>query len=60
MKCKSCGLEMLIQKSRVVVENDDTPDRETKVYNEMDLACRNLQCPECGKFTTIRNTINIG
>ena len=44
MICPDCGIELKITKSRYVFENDDTPDKETKVFMEQDLECRNPQC----------------
>ena len=44
MKCPLCDLEMRITHSRNVVENDDTPDRETKLYKIQDMSCMNKNC----------------
>ena len=49
MKCKTCGLEAAIVRTELKLQNDDTPERETKVYKELVFACRNGRCPEHGK-----------
>lgn len=47
--------------NRMVVENDDTPDIETKLYTEHDMTCRNKSCSNFGKVVeTIRNEIKLG
>lgn len=48
MLCPLCKLEMRITRSRYVVENDNTPDAPTKLYQEMDLSCVNEKCPNNG------------
>ena len=35
---------MRIGATRTVVEGDNSPDTETKVYTEQDLVCRNTAC----------------
>ena len=61
MQCPICRLEMSIQSSRHKVENDDTPDKETKLFIEQDMTCRNKQCPNHGKVVeTVRNPIKLG
>lgn len=44
MKCPLCQVEMRISKSRYVIENDDTPDEETKLFIEQDMTCINKTC----------------
>lgn len=61
MKCPLCNIEMGSISNRMVVENDDTPDIETKLYTEHDMACRNKSCSNFGKVVeTIRNEIKLG
>ena len=44
MLCPLCKCEMRIGATRTVVEGDNSPDTETKVYTEQDLGCRNTAC----------------
>ena len=61
MLCPLCRLEMAIQSSRYKTVNDNTPDKETELYIEQNLTCRNKQCPNHGKVVeTIQNPIKIG
>lgn len=61
MKCPLCSLEMSIQASRNVVENDTTPDKETKLFIEHDMTCRNSKCPNHWKVVSIiKNQLKIG
>lgn len=47
--------------NRMVVENDDTPDKETKLFVEHDMACRNKTCANYEKVVeTIRNELPLG
>ena len=52
---------MRITKSRMVLENDNTPDAETKLYDEVELSCMNKNC---SNFKTVvkteRNELPIG
>ena len=45
MKCPLCNIEMRINATRYVVRNDDSTDKETELYMEQDLICRNSKCP---------------
>lgn len=61
MKCPLCNVEMRIMRSRNVVENDDTPDSETKLYVEQELSCLNKNCANYEKTVeTVRNEIPLG
>ena len=61
MKCPLCQVEMRISRSRNVVENDDTPDVETKLYVDQELKCLNRNCANYDKVVqTVRNEIPIG
>ena len=52
---------MRISRSRNIVENDDTPDTETKLYVEQELVCMNKNCSNYEKAVkTVRNEIPIG
>ncbi len=56
MKCPICGLETRITANRLVLENDDTPDLETKVYRELEFTCVNEKCSNYEQVVdTIRN-----
>ena len=44
MKCPLCNVEMRILRSRMVVENDDTPDVPTKLFVEQEFSCLNKGC----------------
>lgn len=43
-RCKDCGNELRVAGSRYTVENDDTPDRETKLFVVLTMECVNPQC----------------
>ena len=61
MKCPLCNVEMRIMRSRNVVENDDTPEAETKLYVEQELSCLNKNCANYEKTVeTVRNEIPLG
>lgn len=60
MKCPKCNIEMAITASRNVVVDDNTADKETKLYIEHDLSCRNRNCDNHGKVVkTTRNQLQI-
>lgn len=40
-----CDIEPTIVRGYNVVENDDTPDAETRLYRVLIRECRNPQCP---------------
>ena len=61
MKCPLCNVEMRITKTRNILENDNTPDAETKLYVEQDLSCMNKNCPNYEKIVeTSKTEIPIG
>ena len=61
MKCPLCQVELRITRSRNVVEHDDTPNEETKLYVEQELSCLNKGCANYNTVVeTIRNEIPIG
>ena len=61
MKCPLCNIEMRIIKSRMVVENDDTPDEDTKLFVEQDLTCLNKNCANYNTVVeTSRNSLPLG
>lgn len=49
---------MRISASRYVVDHDNTPDAETKLYTQQDMICRNKQCSNCNKLV-IQNLIEL-
>lgn len=61
MKCPLCDVELRITKSRMLVENDDTPNEDTKLYIEQVLTCLNNNCSNYEKTVeTVKNEIPIG
>jgi len=61
MKCPLCQVEMRISRSRNVVENDDTPDQDTKLYIEQELMCLNKSCSNYEQVVeTVKNELPIG
>ena len=61
MKCPLCQVEMRISRSRNVIENDDTPDQETKLYIEQELMCLNKNCSNYEQVVeTVKNELPIG
>lgn len=61
MKCPLCSVEMRITKTRNILENDNTPDAETKLFVEQDLSCLNKNCSNYEKVVkTVRSEIQIG
>lgn len=60
MQCPKCKLELFIDKTRYVVEDDNTEEKKTKLFYEQDLVCRNTNCSEFGKVVdTSRSEIPI-
>lgn len=61
MKCPVCQLELRITRSRNVIENDDRPDAQTKLYVEQELKCLNKNCRNFDKIVdTVRLEQPIG
>lgn len=61
MKCPLCNIEMRITSSKNIVENDDTPDTETKLFVMQDLTCMNKNCSNFEKVVeTVKNELPIG
>ena len=61
MKCPLCQVEMRISKSRYILEDDDTPEKNTKLYIEQDMSCMNKRCNNYDTVvTTVRNEVPIG
>lgn len=44
MTCPYCKNEMRIVASAIVLEGDNTPAEQTKVFNQQTLACKNPKC----------------
>ena len=58
MKCPLCKLDMIIKKSRNIVE---IIDGEPHLYIDMDMSCRNRECKNFEKVVeTVRNEQPIG
>ena len=49
MLCPICQVEMRITSTKNVVEHDDTPNEETKLYVVQDLSCVNRECVNFNK-----------
>ena len=61
MKCPLCQLELRITRARNIVENDDTPDEETKLFVVQELSCLNKNCKNYNKvLQTVRSELEIG
>ena len=61
MQCPLCKTELRILKSRHVLENDDTPEQNTKLFIEMDMGCMNKECSNYKTvLETARNELPIG
>jgi len=45
MKCPQCQVELRITRSVNRLENDDTPDKPTKLFVVQELSCLNKSCP---------------
>lgn len=61
MECPLCKVELRILKTRIVLENDNTPDEETKVFSEMEMTCKNKSCANFNKVVQIiRQPMDMG
>jgi len=61
MKCPLCQVEMRIARSFNTVENDDTPDKPTKLYVVQNMSCVNKACANYDKdVETVKTEIPIG
>ena len=61
MKCPLCNVEMRITKVRNILEDDDTPDKETKLFIIQELSCLNKDCPNNGQVVqTVKNEQQLG
>ena len=54
MKCPVCQVELRITRSRNVIEHDDTPNEETKLFVIQELSCLNRNCQ---KYETVVETV---
>lgn len=60
MQCPLCKIEAAISASRYVVKNDTSEEKETKLFMEHDLKCRNPRCSNYNKiFTTVKNELQL-
>lgn len=46
MNCEKCGKPMMIIQSNSRFANDDTPDKDTELWNDQILACTNTACQD--------------
>ena len=61
MKCPLCKIDARICSSKNIVEHDDTPDEETKLYIVQTLKCRNEQCSNYNQVVeTVKTELPIG
>lgn len=49
MNCPKCKNELLIDRSFIEVEGDDSPDTETVINQVQELKCFNPRCEDRGK-----------
>lgn len=60
MMCPLCKIEMRINATRHVLVDDDTPDKETKLFVEQDLICRNKNCTNFQKVVqTVKTQLQL-
>lgn len=60
MLCPKCAVEMRISATRYKAVNDDTAEKNTELFIEQDLICRNKACADYGKvIETVRNPIKL-
>ena len=60
MLCPKCNIEAAIRDTRYVAENDDTPEKETKLFIKQSVYCRNPNCADYGKIVrTIKHQISL-
>ncbi len=57
MECEKCGGELFVERSRNIVEGDDSAQTRTRVYCVLDLRCGN---PQCGAEKQVKNELEIG
>ena len=61
MKCPLCQVELRITNSRYVIEDDETPEVNTKLFIEQDLSCLNKNCNNYNTVVeTVRSELPIG
>lgn len=49
MLCPKCNISAAIRHVGYVVDGDNDPNKETKLYVEQKFMCRNPQCADYGK-----------
>ena len=49
MECKYRGIACRIERNRIEVSGDESPDTETVVKRILTFVCRNPQCGHCGE-----------
>ena len=61
MKCPLCNIDMHITGSKNIIEHDDTPNEETKLYRLQELRCRNENCENYNRVVeTLKIELPIG
>lgn len=61
MKCPVCQVELRITRSVNKLENDDTPDKPTKLFVVQELSCVNKNCERYNTVVeTTKNEIPVG
>lgn len=43
-KCNKCGCELKVIKGVNIIENDDSPDKQTRLFRLLTLKCPNPKC----------------
>lgn len=61
MKCPQCQVELRITRSVNHLENDDTPDKPTKLFVVQELSCLNKNCPNYNTVVEeVKNELPVG
>ena len=61
MKCPLCQVEMRITRSRNILENDNDPEKPTKLFLEQELSCLNRECSNYNQVVeSIKSELPIG
>ena len=60
MVCPKCNTLAAIGATKYVTENDDSPEKATKLFIEQQFKCRNPQCRDFGKVIgTKKNELKV-
>lgn len=61
MKCPLCQVEMRITRSRNILENDNDPEKPTKLFVVQEVSCMNRDCANYEKVVdSVKNELPIG